>query len=221
MKNVIKEIKQCWVPSVFVSIPLVRLITLLLISLLGATSFFSHVAINCPCPHVYWLPSSQRSMPGLWRLEQKTVITQKAANSWVIRTYFIQCCKQEKYTHAHKGAHIPKSRKWWSCKAHICWFLDISQNCIKFIVRVGVRDREETIYVCNMQKKTEFGIPSVWSHMFTTILVTVCSSAHLIFITHMNKKINFGAELEKMNYVPPWEIRRAIKPLMIQKVEKG
>lgn len=75
---------------------------------------------------------------------------------------------------------------------------------MRFKVRVGVRNREETsVYVCIMQKQNEFAIPSVSSHMFTTILVTECSSAHLIFITHMNKKINFGAELEKMNYVPP------------------
>lgn len=45
-KEVIREIRNCRAPSVFVSIPWARLIILLLISPLGPTSFFSPACID-------------------------------------------------------------------------------------------------------------------------------------------------------------------------------
>lgn len=56
--------------KVFVSSPLARLIALLQIALFPPMSFFSHVPIKCPCPHVYWPPLHPRSILSLWRRKQ-------------------------------------------------------------------------------------------------------------------------------------------------------
>lgn len=87
-KEVIREIRKCRAPSVFVSIPWARLIVLLLISPLGPPSFFSSRRLSPPRVSITSrLEINARPVEAA----TKTVITQNAANSWVITAYFIHC----------------------------------------------------------------------------------------------------------------------------------
>lgn len=89
-KEVIREIRKCRAPSVFVSIPWARLIVLLLISPLGPPSFFSPRCLSPPCVSTTsLLEINARPVEAA----TKTAITQNAANSWVITAYFIHCAR--------------------------------------------------------------------------------------------------------------------------------
>lgn len=97
-KEVIREIRKCRAPSVFVSIPWARLIVLLLISPLGPTSFFSPRRPSPPrVSTTFLLEINARPVEAA----TKTVITQNAANSWVITTYFFHRARGRRRGNIH------------------------------------------------------------------------------------------------------------------------
>ena len=103
---ILNGVKECSDTSVFVPLPLAPLITALQISPFRPMSFFSHVAIKCPCYHMYRTTPLPEINTEPMEARTKTIITHEATNSLAITAYFIHYWKQDKYTRLHTGANL-------------------------------------------------------------------------------------------------------------------